>query len=311
MHITVTGGAGFVGSHLCEALLNQGHSVLCLDNLITGRKRNIQHLLGDPGFRFLEHDVTQPIAVETQAIFHLASPASPPGYLDYPLETSLVNSLGTYNLLELARANRASFLLASTSEVYGEPEVHPQSEEYWGHVNPLGARSCYDESKRFAESLTMTYVRRFDLDARIIRIFNTYGPHSDPNDGRVVPNFVTQAIKGQPITVYGNGTQTRSLCYVSDMVDGIIKAMFAAGTKGQVFNLGNPDERTVIEFAQVIKRLSGSASPIEFRSPISEDDPSRRCPDISKARSYLKWEPRVDLEEGLLKTIAWFRQVDC
>lgn len=246
--------------------------------------------------------------MQAELIFHLASPASPPGYLIYPVQTSMVNSLGTHNLLELAKRNGARFLLASTSETYGDPLVHPQREDYWGNVNPIGIRSCYDESKRFGESLTMTYVRQFDLDARIIRIFNTYGPNSDPNDGRLVPNFTTQALRGEPITIYGTGLQTRSLCYVSDLVEGIIRAMFFEDTKGDVFNLGMPDERTVLEFAQVIKSLAHSESPIVFRSHISEDDPSRRRPNIDKAIVKLQWTPQVDLEDGLSATIEWFRK---
>ncbi len=308
MKVLVTGGAGFIGSHLCARLLAEGHEVVCVDNLLTGRRENIAALLAAPRFTFLEHDVTSPLAVEAEAIFHLASPASPPGYLAHPVETALVNSLGTYQLLELARQQGARFLLASTSEVYGDPLVHPQPETYWGNVNPIGPRACYDESKRFAEMLTMVYVRRFDLDARIVRIFNCYGPHSDPNDGRLVPNFITQALRGEPITVYGTGQQTRSLCYVSDLVEGLVRALFTPGTKGRVYNLGNPDEHTVLEYAQLIKRLCQSDSPIVFRPLPTEDDPRRRCPDITRARTELGWEPRVGLVEGLTLTIAWFRQ---
>jgi len=317
MNILITGGAGFIGSHLCDRLLLQGHQVICVDNLLTGSRDNIAHLIGRPDFTFLERDAIQPLtldpATRLDAVFHLASPASPPGYLEFPLKTALVNSLGTYHLLELARQHQARFLLASTSEAYGEPAVHPQREDYWGNVNPIGVRSCYDESKRFAETLTMIYVREYNLDARIIRIFNTYGPRSDPLDGRLVPNFVSQAIQGRPITVYGDGRQTRSLCYVRDLVIGIEKAMFTPGTQGQVFNLGNPDERTVLEYAQMIKALSGSDSPIIFLSNSElgdriTDDPSRRCPAIEKARTCLGWEPQVPLQEGLQETIAWFRQ---
>ena len=308
MKVLVTGGAGFIGSHLCARLLAEGHEVVCVDNLLTGRRENIAALLAAPRFTFLEHDVTSPLAVEAEAIFHLASPASPPGYLAHPVETALVNSLGTYQLLELARQQGARFLLASTSEVYGDPLVHPQPETYWGNVNPIGPRACYDESKRFAEMLTMVYVRRFDLDARIVRIFNCYGPHSDPNDGRLVPNFITQALRGEPLTVYGTGQQTRSLCYVSDLVEGLVRALFTPGTKGRVYNLGNPDEHTVLEYAQLIKRLCQSDSPIVFRPLPTEDDPRRRCPDITRARTELGWEPRVGLVEGLTLTIAWFRQ---
>jgi len=312
--ILVTGGAGFIGSHLCAALLADGHEIVCVDSFITGNRRNIAHLLDHPRFRLIEHDVIEPIDLDVQAIFHLASPASPPGYLKFPLKTALTNSHGTYNLLELASRRQAMFLLASTSEAYGDPLEHPQREDYWGHVNPVGVRSCYDESKRYAETLTMIYVRQYGLDARIIRIFNTYGPHSDPHDGRIVPNFVTQALRGEPITVYGDGTQTRSLCYVSDLVEGIRRAMFTPESQGEVFNLGSPEEHSVLEYAHLIKRLSGSASPIVYVAAPQlglriMDDPSRRCPDIAKARRVLGWEPHVPLAEGLEKTIAWFRQV--
>jgi len=312
--ILVTGGAGFIGSHLCAALLADGHEIVCVDNFLTGNRRNIAHLLDTPHFQLIEHDVIEPIDLDAQAIFHLASPASPPGYLKFPLKTALTNSHGTYNLLELALRRQAMFLLASTSEAYGDPLEHPQREDYWGHVNPVGVRSCYDESKRFAETLTMIYVRQYGLDARIIRIFNTYGPHSDPHDGRIVPNFVTQALRGEPITVYGDGTQTRSLCYVSDLVEGLRRAMFTAESQGEVLNLGSPEEHSVLEYAHLIKRLSGSASPIVYVAAPQlglriMDDPSRRCPDIAKARRVLGWEPHVPLAEGLEKTIAWFRQV--
>ncbi|MGE5619661.1 MAG: UDP-glucuronic acid decarboxylase family protein [Sphingomonadaceae bacterium] len=306
MRVVVTGGAGFIGSHLCAYLLEDGHQVIAVDNLITGRRRNIAQLLGHPAFSFVEHDVVQPLDLPADAIFHLASPASPKGYMGFPVETALVNSQGTYQLLELARRNGASFLLASTSEAYGDPLEHPQQESYWGHVNPVGPRACYDESKRFAEALTMTYVRTHDLNARIIRIFNTYGPHSDPDDGRIVPNFITQALSGSAITVYGDGTQTRSLCYVEDLVRGIVAVMFSDRLKGEVINLGNPEEHTVLEYANIVRRLCRSESPIEFR-PLPQDDPTRRCPDISKAKALLGWQPRVGLEEGLGRTIDWFR----
>lgn len=308
MKVLIAGGAGFIGSHLCARMLNDGYKVVCVDNLITGNEDNIAPLLGHSDFEFILHDVCEPLDVDAEFIFHLASPASPPGYLLYPVATSLVNSLGTYRLLELAKRKHAKFLLASTSEAYGDPTEHPQREDYWGNVNPIGIRSCYDESKRFGESLTMTYVRQFDLDARIVRIFNTYGPHSDPNDGRLVPNFITQALRGEPITVYGTGQQTRSLCYVTDLIEGIVRAMSREGTKGEVFNLGMPDERPVLEFAQLIKTLSSSNSEIVFVPPISEDDPARRCPNIDKATERLGWTPKVKLEDGLLATIEWFRE---
>lgn len=304
----VTGGAGFIGSHLCDRLLAEGNDVLCVDNLLTGNVANIAHLRGRRGFEFREQDVTEPFQAEADLVFHLASPASPPGYLRFPLKTALTNAFGGYHTLEIAKQWGAKFLLASTSEAYGEPLEHPQRETYWGNVNPNGVRSCYDESKRFAEALTMIYRREDQLDARIIRIFNTYGPRSDPNDGRIVPNFVTQALAGQPITVYGDGSQTRSLCYVSDLIEGIMRAMLSPDTAGEVFNLGNPDEHTVLEYAQLIKRLIGSDSEIVHVPFISADDPSRRRPDIAKAKARLGWSPTVDLETGLAETIGWFRQ---
>ena len=308
MRIVVTGGAGFIGSHLCARLLGDGHQVIAVDNLITGSRRNIAHLLEHPNFSYLQHDVIQPLDVEANAIFHLASPASPKGYMDHPIETALANSLGTHNLLELARRCDARFLLASTSEAYGDPQEHPQRESYWGHVNPVGPRACYDESKRFGEALTTTYIRSVGVDARVIRIFNTYGPHSDPADGRIVPNFITQAVDGKPITVYGDGSQTRSLCYVDDLVEGIVATMFKPGTKGEVVNLGNPEEHTVLEYAQIIRRLCGSSSEILFEA-LPQDDPTRRCPDISKAWALLGWRPCIGLEDGLNRTIQWFKTV--
>jgi len=308
LRVVVTGGAGFIGSHLCERLLGQGHKVTAVDNLITGMSRNITSLLSNPDFSFLQHDVTHPLDLPADVVFHLASPASPRGYLDHPLETALVNSVGTHNMLEMAARNGAAFLMASTSEAYGDPLEHPQRESYWGNVNPVGIRSCYDESKRFAEALTMTYVRSRNSDARIIRIFNTYGPHSDPDDGRIVPNFITQALLGRPITVYGDGSQTRSLCYVSDLVDGIIASMFTEGTRGQVVNLGNPQENTVLEYAYLIKEMCDSQSEVQFK-PLPQDDPTRRCPDITRARTLLGWEPKVGLAEGLEQTIDWFRAI--
>ena len=307
MRILVAGGAGFVGSHLCDFLIAQGHTVTAVDSGITGRAKNVAHLAENDRFSFRDHDVTEPIAWQGEAVFHLASPASPEGYLQYPLATLRVNSVGTENLLTLARENGAKFLFASTSEVYGDPLVHPQPETYWGNVNPVGPRACYDEGKRFGEALTMEFVRQHAVDARIIRIFNTYGPRNDPRDGRVVPNFIAQALAGMPISIYGDGTQTRSFCFVGDLVRGIVAAMFTAKTQGEVFNLGNPDERSIGEFADIIVRLTGTNVPIVHK-PLPADDPKRRRPDITKARKWLGWTPEVSLEEGLAETIAYFRQ---
>jgi len=306
----VTGGAGFIGSHLCEALLAAGYEVLCVDNLLTGDRSNIAHLEGRRDFRFLQHDVVEPLFIEGDLYFHLASPASPVGYRTYPVETLLVNSVGTRNLLECARKVGGKFLMASTSEAYGDPLVHPQSEDYWGNVNPVGVRACYDESKRFGEAITMEYVRMYDLDARIIRIFNTYGPRNKADDGRVVPTFISQALKGEPITVYGDGSQTRSFCYVSDLVEGIMLAMLTVGTKGEVINLGNPAEYTILQFAELIKALCDSPSPVQLLPlpPSRQGDPMRRRPDISKARRLLGWAPKVSVEEGLRRTVEWYKQ---
>jgi nucleoside-diphosphate-sugar epimerase len=306
----VTGGAGFIGSHLCEALLAAGYEVLCVDNLLTGDRSNIAHLEGRRDFRFLQHDVVEPLFIEGDLYFHLASPASPVGYRTYPVETLLVNSVGTRNLLECARKVGGKFLMASTSEAYGDPLVHPQSEDYWGNVNPVGVRACYDESKRFGEAITMEYVRTYDLDARIIRIFNTYGPRNKADDGRVVPTFISQALKGEPITVYGDGSQTRSFCYVSDLVEGIMLAMLTVGTKGEVINLGNPAEYTILQFAELIKALCDSPSPVQLLPlpPSRQGDPMRRRPDISKARRLLGWAPKVSVEEGLRRTVEWYKQ---
>lgn len=306
VRILVAGGAGFVGSHLCDFFIAQGHAVTALDSGITGRTQNVAHLADNDRFSLLEHDVTEPIAWQGDAVFHLASPASPEGYLRHPIQTLRVNSVGTEVLLTLARENDARFLFASTSEVYGDPLVHPQSETYWGNVNPVGPRACYDEGKRFGEALTMEYVRQYGVDARIIRIFNTYGPRNDPRDGRVVPNFIVQALAGLPITLYGDGTQTRSFCFVGDLVRGIAAAMFTAGTQGEVFNLGNPDERSIREFAELIVRLTGTNVPI-MHKPLPADDPKRRRPDISKAKARLNWTPQTSLEEGVAETIAYFR----
>lgn len=310
MKAVVTGGAGFIGSHLCEALLSAGYEVVCVDNLLTGDRSNIAHLEGRRDFRFLQHDVVEPLFIEGDLYFHLASPASPVGFRTYPVETLLVNSIGTRNLLECARKVGGKFLMASTSEAYGDPLVHPQSEDYWGNVNPVGVRACYDESKRFGEAITMEYVRTYDLDARIIRIFNTYGPRNKADDGRVVPTFISQALRGEPITVYGDGSQTRSFCYVSDLVEGIMLAMLTSGTKGEVINLGNPAEYTILQFAELIKVLCDSPSPVQLLPlpPSRQGDPMRRRPDISKARRLLGWAPKVSVEEGLRRTVEWYKQ---
>ena len=305
MKIVVTGGAGFIGSHLCARLLDEGHSVLCVDNLITGSERNIAPLRDNPYFTYLRHDVTQPFECEADAIFHLASPASPVGYMTHPIETILVNSQGTYQMLLQARKHNAMFLVSSTSEAYGDPLIHPQTEDYWGNVNPIGPRACYDESKRLGETLTMEFYRQYQLNARIVRIFNTYGPNSQINDGRMIPNFITQALKNEPLTIYGDGTITRSICYVSDLVDGLMRAMFKPRTAGEVFNLGNTEEHTVLEFAQTIIRLCEATSTI-LNEPNRIDDPERRRPDISKAQQMLGWQPRVSMESGLRRTIEWF-----
>jgi len=306
LKIIVTGGAGFIGSHLCARLLSEGHTVLCVDNLITGSTQNINELRENPHFTFLHHDVTQPFSAEADAIFHMASPASPVGYLEHPIETILVNSLGTYQMLELARKQNAMFLITSTSEIYGDPLVHPQREDYWGNVNSIGPRACYDESKRLGETLTMEYFRQYQTNVRIVRIFNTYGPHSQEDDGRMIPNFITKSLRNEPLTIYGDGSKTRSICYVSDLVDGLMRAMFRPGTMGEVFNLGNPEEHTVLEFAQTIIRLCDATSSIGFESS-RIDDPERRRPNIAKAQNLLEWEIKVSMEDGLRRTIDWFR----
>lgn len=307
MILAVCGGAGFIGSHLCERLLDDGHRVICIDNLITGNPENIARLQGREQFEFLACDVTDASTLgqigALDGIFHLASPASPVDYLRIPFETVAAGSLGTWRLLELARSRNARFLLASTSEIYGEPGVHPQSESYWGNVNPIGPRSVYDESKRFSEMLTALYRREHGVDTSIVRIFNTYGPHMRPADGRVVPNFVLQALAGNALTVYGNGMQTRSFCYCSDLVEGLVR-LFASGEHDPV-NLGNPQEVTVRELAELISTLVGQRAPVVFRD-LPQDDPTRRCPDIARARAILGWEPRVPLVEGLRHTIDWF-----
>jgi nucleoside-diphosphate-sugar epimerase len=305
LKIVVTGGAGFIGSHLCTRLLDEGHNVLCVDNFITGDERNIAPLRNHPHFSFLYQDVTRPFEFEADAIFHLASPASPVGYMDHPIETILVNSQGTYQMLEQAKKQNAIFLVASTSEAYGDPLVHPQREDYWGNVNPIGPRACYDESKRLGETLTMEYYRQYRMNARIVRIFNTYGPNSQINDGRMIPNFITQALLNEPLTIYGDGSITRSICYVSDLVDGLMRAMFKPCTAGEVFNLGNTEEHTVLEYAKTIIQLCEASSSIIFE-PNRVDDPERRRPDISKAQRVLGWEPKISIEAGLRRTIEWF-----
>ncbi len=305
MKIVVTGGAGFIGSHLCARLLDDGHSVLCVDNLLTGSEQNIESLRNNSRFTFLQHDVTQPLNFEAEAIYHLASPASPVGYMGHSIETIMVNSLGTYQMLEQARRQKALFLFSSTSEAYGDPLVHPQREDYWGNVNPVGPRACYDESKRLGETLTMEYYRQFQVNARMVRIFNTYGPNSQADDGRMIPNFIIQALQNKPLTIYGDGSFTRSICYVSDLVEGLILALFKPFTAGEIFNLGNTEELTVLEFAQTIIRLCQSSSTIIFE-PMRIDDPERRRPDISKAQQVLGWQLNISTEEGLKRTIAWF-----
>jgi len=310
MRILITGGAGFIGSHLADLLLARGHEVIALDNLLTGSLRNIAHLQGQPNFTFIHADVTQPLHIEgtLDAIFHLASLPSPVDYLKMPIKTLKVGALGTLYALGLAKAKGARFLLASTSEVYGDPLVHPQPESYWGNVNPVGPRGVYDESKRFAEALTMAYHRTHGLATRIARIFNTYGPRMRLDDGRVVPNFIRQALKGEPLTVYDDGSRTRSFCYVSDLIEGLYRLILS--DYALPVNLGNPQEMTIVQFAQTVVRLAGSRSEITFVVPKDErtaDDPHTRQPDITLARTILGWEPQVGLEEGLARTIAWFR----
>jgi nucleoside-diphosphate-sugar epimerase len=308
-------------------LLDQGHTVTCIDNFLTGSRRNLTSILSHPGFHLLEHEVGKPFGADLQPadlqpadlqpdlIFHLASPASVPDYLSHPIETLCVNSLGTMQMLDLARRTGARFLFTSTSEIYGDPLVHPQAESYWGNVNPNGPRACYDESKRFGEAVTMEYWRSYGVDARLVRIFNTYGPHSRPDDGRIVPNFIIQALRHEPLTVYGDGSQTRSFCYVSDLVDGILAAMQREGTTGEVFNLGNPDEYTVLEFAQIIlgrvgRSYGGADGKVDIvYQPLPVDDPTRRRPDITKAQETLGWQPRVGLDEGIDRTASWFREI--
>ncbi len=304
MRILVTGGAGFIGSHLCERLLSEGHEVLCLDNFFTGSKRNIVHLLDNPRFELIRHDITQPILLEVERIYNLACPASPIHYQYNPVKTIKTSVMGTIHMLGLAKRVRARILQASTSEVYGDPQVHPQKEDYWGNVNPIGVRSCYDEGTRVAETLMMDYHRQNGVDIRIVRIFNTYGPRMAENDGRVVSNFIVQALAGEDLTVYGEGSQTRSFCYVDDLVEGMVRMMERDGLIGPV-NLGNPAETSILEFAQRIIALTSSRSRVVFK-PLPADDPRQRQPDITLARNELGWEPQVGIEAGLGKTIDYF-----
>jgi dTDP-glucose 4,6-dehydratase len=307
--VLITGAAGFIGSHLCDKFIKEGFYVIGMDSFLTGSPDNIAHLIGHKGFKFIEYDVTNFIYIpdDIDNILHFACPASPVDYLNHPIHTMKVDSLGTINTLGLAKAKNARYIFASTSEVYGDPKVHPQTETYWGNVNPVGIRSVYDEAKRFSEALTMAYHRKHKIDTRIIRIFNTYGPRMRMNDGRVVPNFITQALKNEPITVYGGGTQTRSFCYIDDLVEGIFKIVTTDKLNGEVINLGNPEEYKILDFAEIIKKLTHSKSPIIFKS-LPQDDPVRRCPDIYFAKEKLHWEPKIGLEKGLRKVIEYFKK---
>lgn len=304
--VLVTGGAGFLGSHLCDRLIERGDEVLCLDNFFTGNRDNIRHLIGHERFELIRHDIVQPIYLEVDRIFNLACPASPEAYQFNPIKTIKTSTVGMVNIMGLAKRCGARILHASTSEVYGDPLVHPQTEDYWGHVNPIGPRSCYDEGKRIAESLMMNYHQAHGVQIRIIRIFNTYGPRMDPNDGRVISNFITQALRGDNLTVYGDGSQTRSFCYCSDLIEGMLRLMDQDDHSGPV-NIGNPVENTMLELADAVIAATGSPSQVEHL-PLPEDDPKRRCPDISRARDFLGWEPQVDLAQGLQQTIDWYRQ---
>ncbi len=297
--VLITGAAGFIGSHLCDKFIKEGFYVIGMDSFLTGSPDNIAHLIGHKGFKFIEYDITNFIYIpdDIDNILHFACPASPVDYLNHPIHTMKVDSLGTINTLGLAKAKNTRYIFASTSEVYGDPKVHPQTETYWGNVNPVGIRSVYDEAKRFSEALTMAYHRKHKIDTRIIRIFNTYGPRMRMNDGRVVPNFITQALKNEPITVYGGGTQTRSFCYINDLVEGIFKIATTDKLNGEVINLGNPEEYKILDFAEIIKKLTYSKSPIIFKS-LPQDDPIRRCPDIYFAKEKLHWEPKIVLEKG-------------
>jgi dTDP-glucose 4,6-dehydratase len=307
MRTLITGGAGFIGSHLCERFLARGDEVVCVDNFITGTPANVEPLRREARFTLIEHDISKPLEIDglIDNVLHFASPASPVDYLTYPIQTLKVGSLGTHNALGLARAKKARFLMASTSEVYGDPEQHPQREDYWGHVNPIGLRGCYDEAKRFSEAIVMAYHRAHGVDTRIIRIFNTYGPRMRLDDGRVLPNFMGQALRGEPLTVYGDGSQTRSFCYVDDLVEGIVRLL--GKEYHEPVNLGNPDEVTILQFAREILALSGSASSIDYR-PLPQDDPKVRKPDITRARQLLGWEPKVNRHDGLRRTLDYFQK---
>ena len=306
--IVVTGGAGFLGSHLCKKLLDQGHEVICVDNFFTGDKRNILHLMDHKMFELIRHDITFPLYLEVDQIFNLACPASPVHYQFDPVQTVKTNIHGSINMLGLAKRTKSRILQASTSEVYGDPEIHPQTEDYWGKVNPIGPRSCYDEGKRGAETLLYSYRQQYDLDIKIIRIFNTYGPNMHPDDGRVVSNFIIQALKNKDITIYGDGQQTRSFCYVDDLIEGMCRMMNTEEGYWGPVNLGNPDEFTMKELAESIIKLTGSSSKLTYL-PLPQDDPKQRCPDITEARTTLEWEPMIKLEEGLKKTISYFENV--
>jgi dTDP-glucose 4,6-dehydratase len=308
MRVLITGGAGFLGSHLSDRFLAEGHTVIAMDNLITGNADNIAHLFGHERFRFMKHDVTDYIYIDgpLDAVLHFASPASPVDYLELPIQTLKVGALGTHKALGLAKEKKARFLLASTSEVYGDPQIHPQSESYYGHVNPIGPRGVYDEAKRFAEAMTMAYHRSHGVETRIVRIFNTYGPRMRLRDGRVVPNFIQQALRGEPLTVYGDGSQTRSFQYVDDLVEGVYRLLLS--DQVEPVNIGNPQERTILQFAEVINELTGNTAGIVRRDMRTQDDPQVRQPDITRARTVLGWEPRIDVYEGLNRTIPWFRQ---
>jgi UDP-glucuronate decarboxylase len=303
----VTGGAGFLGSHLCERLLQSGHDVLCVDNFFTGSKANVQHLLGVPNFELMRHDVTFPLYVEVDRIFNLACPASPVHYQHDPIQTTKTSVHGAINMLGLAKRLRARILQASTSEVYGDPEIHPQVESYWGRVNPIGVRSCYDEGKRCAETLFFDYRRQLNLEIKVMRIFNTYGPRMHPHDGRVVSNFIVQALKGEPITMYGDGSQTRSFCYVDDLIEGMVRLMDSPPDFTGPVNIGNPGEFSMLELAELVQETVGTKSNIQFL-PLPQDDPKQRQPDISLAKSALGWEPKVSLKDGLKETVAYFRK---